>query len=49
MDEYEVDEYGARVRVAAVKPVVSEGSQTKERTLTTLQDYDKPMGCSTGV
>ena len=48
---YDANEYAASVRVFAVKPTTSDTttSPPKETTMTTLQVFDKPMCCSTGI
>jgi trans-aconitate methyltransferase len=51
LGRYDVNEYAASVRVFAVKPRTSQTttSQPKEATMVTLQVFDKPMCCSTGI
>lgn len=51
INQYDANEYAASVRVFAVKPKTSEATtfQSKETTMTTLQVFDKPMCCSTGI
>lgn len=48
---YDVNEYAASVRVFAVKPVTNATitSQLKETPMATLQVFDRPMCCSTGI
>jgi len=48
---YDANAYAASVRVLAVKPATTKrtSSQLKETTMTTLQVFDKPMCCSTGI
>ena len=48
---YDMNEYAASVRVFAVKPISTQTviPQTQERTMTTLQVFDKPMCCNTGI
>jgi arsenite methyltransferase len=49
--QYDVNEYAASVRVFALKPVDPTKliSQSRETTMNTLQVFDKPMCCSTGI
>jgi SAM-dependent methyltransferase len=48
---YDVNEYAASARVFAVKPISAQTAtpQTQEITMTTLQIFDKPMCCNTGI
>lgn len=51
LGRFDVNEYAASVRVFAVKPVTGETtfSPSQETTMATLQVFDKPMCCSTGI
>jgi len=51
LGQFDANEFAASVRVHALKPVSeSELTQDKnEKTMKTIQVYDKPMCCSTGV
>ncbi len=48
---YDVNEYAASVRVFAVKPISAQTvtPQAQELKMTTLQIFDKPMCCNTGI
>ncbi len=47
LNQFNVNDYAASARVHALKPMMSH--QEEDRTMKTIQVYDKPMCCSTGV
>jgi arsenite methyltransferase len=53
LSTYDVNDYAASVQVFAIKSAIATTSQavaeSKETSMTTLQVFDKPMCCSTGI
>jgi arsenite methyltransferase len=50
LNTFDANEYAASVRVHALKPhAVRDTSRNQETAMKTIQVYDKPMCCSTGI